>query len=243
MFLTPITRMLLLLHKQRPITGDFLSIGKQTIRWTYDGAKAFLAAEGIQTRDVTPRYDNTTSARKNGRIDDVTFFAMFCDARVKSLDASPYEGADVIHDLCRLLPLKLYDSADFIADGSCLDNIFNPAQALLCFDRMLRVGGRLFMVNAGTMHPDNATYSALSEEWYQLFLEANGYKDIVVQPWSYDFVMDETWIKGRSLIKGPRYTIDSKHCQICVSATKAKRMAKQIQPMQKQYQVLHGKNT
>jgi hypothetical protein len=46
---------------------------------------------------------------------------------------SPYEGAEIIHDLNRPVPDKLKESADFIVDGSTLDNVFDPAMVLRNF--------------------------------------------------------------------------------------------------------------
>src|SRR5262245_60177247 len=60
---------------------------------------------------------------------DVDFFNSFCSANVKAIDVSDYEGAEITHDLCMPLPPHLVGIADFIVDGSCLDNIWDPAQA------------------------------------------------------------------------------------------------------------------
>jgi 2-polyprenyl-3-methyl-5-hydroxy-6-metoxy-1,4-benzoquinol methylase len=67
---------------------------------------------------------------------------------VKAVDVSPYEGAEVIHDLNQPLPDRLRGTADFIVDGSVLDNVFDPATGLRNLTEMLRPGGRLLMSNA-----------------------------------------------------------------------------------------------
>jgi len=241
MYLPAYTRLLLDMHKQRPISGDYLSTGKQTVPWTYQQAKEFLSAEGIATRELAAdaiHYDLRTVERIAGGIDDVTFFALFCDARVRSMDASSYEGADIIHNLCDPVPPELHDSADFIFEGSCLDDCFNPAQLMLNVDRMLRVGGRLFMVNLGTVtNIPGPAYAVCSVDWYTEFLEVNGYTEICVQVWSYVHVADQTWHPGPMMSGTP--AMPSLPCCITVSASKVARVLPQLQPMRKGYRDMH----
>src|SRR5689334_5517345 len=123
MFLPGYTRLMLEMHKREPISGEFLCIGRQTPGFTYNEAKAFLRECGVNWR--TPRrivYDTETAAGKHHNavtdgdkwIDDVTFVAMFSDARVSSIDVSDYENATIIHDMNSPVPPSLYGIADFI---------------------------------------------------------------------------------------------------------------------------------
>lgn len=143
--------------KFRPITGDLLLIGRQKI--------------------IT----------KDGRISTITdteWLASICKAHVKALDVSDYEGAEIIHDMSQPVPDNLKSIADFIVDGSCLDNIFDPAQALRNLSMMLRPGGRIFLCNHGTMMMGALT--AQSPEWYFDFFALNRYVDC--QIWLAAFV-------------------------------------------------------
>ena len=107
---------------------------------------------------------------------DQEFFARFPIASFKALGASSFEGADLVWDLNkRPLPKTLEGISDFIFDGSCLDNIFDPAQALRSLSRMLRPGGRMILVEHGTAI--QGALCVFSPEWFYDFFVANDYLD------------------------------------------------------------------
>jgi SAM-dependent methyltransferase len=95
------------------------------------------------------------------------------DATVISLDLSSYEGAEVVHDLNEPLPPKLHDIADFIINGSCLDNLFDPATAIKSLSKMLRPGGRMLSFELGTQA--HGAFVMYSPEWFFGFYAANNY--------------------------------------------------------------------
>lgn len=145
--------------KLRPITGDLLLIGRQTVEG------------GGQT--------------------DEEFFATLGDARFHALDVSDYEGADVLHDLNAPLPPHLYGMADFIFDGSCLDNIFNVGAAMRSLSLLLRPGGRIVLMEHGTAIQSALT--AFSPEWFFNFFAANDYADCQVYLGVFPFGMGGEW--------------------------------------------------
>ncbi len=154
-------------HEHKPITGDLLLIGRQTIETT-----------GKQTipSDIT----------------DQDFFASFCDARFHALDVSNYEGADIIQDLNQPLPKSLYGIADFIFDGSCLDNIFDVGTAMRSLSQLLRPGGRIVLMEHGTAIQGALT--AFSPEWFFNFFAANDYDDCQSYLGLFPFGMRQGWI-------------------------------------------------
>ena len=122
---------------------------------------------------------------------DKEFFATLGDASFHALDVSDFEGADIIHDLNAPLPRHLYGIADFIFDGSCLDNIFNTAAAMRTLSRLLKPGGRIVLMEHGTaFQGPGAPAGALmtfSPEWFFDFFAAFDYADcqiyLAVFPW------------------------------------------------------------
>lgn len=115
---------------------------------------------------------------------DKELFASFCNARFHALDVSNFEGADILHDLNYPLPPHLYGIADFIFDGSCLDNIFDVGNAMRSLSRLLRPGGRIVLMEHGTsFQGPGAPAGALitfSPEWFFNFFAAHGYDDCQV---------------------------------------------------------------
>jgi hypothetical protein len=94
---------------------------------------------------------------------------------VRALDHSAYEGAEVIHDLCYPVPASLYGIADFIVDGSTLDNVFAPSVVLTNYAALLRPGGRLVAVNA--FSPHDTAYAIMPPLWYLDYFVMNGFAD------------------------------------------------------------------
>jgi len=130
-------------HRYRPITGDVLLIGRQTIEFS----------------------DKT----------DEEFFSQFDGIRFHALDVSDYEGADIIWDLNVPIPITMNGICDFIFDGSCLDNIFDPAAALRSFSKMLRPGGRMMLMEHGTAI--HGALTSFSPEWFFNYFAINDYND------------------------------------------------------------------
>jgi SAM-dependent methyltransferase len=162
-------------HKHRPITGDVLLIGRQTVMLSEPDAMALLRREGVPVRPGFVSEGDHQTIAGQGFISDRSFFSMFTDARVFALDVSDYEGAEIVHDLCFELPDKYAGIADFIFNGSCLDNLFDPARAMRSLSKMVRPGGRMMDIEHGT--PVNGAFICYSPEWFFDFFAANNYAD------------------------------------------------------------------
>ena len=172
--------------------------------------------------------------QRHRNVTDRSFFSMFSDAVMKSLDVSDYEGASIVHDMNIELPTHLSGIADFIFDGSCLDNIFDPARALKSMSRMLRPNGRLFCFNHAT--PIQSAYVCFSPEWFLDYLNANGYCDIQLFTCAFDKVLSPwkivSWAPGGE--KPARDFI------IVAIAEKGAQSTNDLSPIQAHYRKLHG---
>lgn len=74
-----------------------------------------------------------------------------CGAKqVSSLDASNYEGADVLHDLNKPCPDDLRESFDTIVDAGTLEHVFQVITALGTLMSMVKVGGKLVLFDMPT---------------------------------------------------------------------------------------------
>jgi SAM-dependent methyltransferase len=178
-----IARLLLREHRYKPIIGNLLCIGKQTVELTVAQALSIIELElGVKPRvavaDVETDGSTRASAGQN-YITDRAFFALFSDAQYHCLDQSAYEGANIVFDLCDAdLPTQLEGRFDFIYDGSSLDNIFDPAMAIRNLTRVIRPGGRIIHVNrTSRLHGD---YVAFSLSWFHDFYSINNFQDCQV---------------------------------------------------------------
>lgn len=188
--MAPIARAILREHKFRPIAGDGLLIGRQTIPLTLDEAKQMLVDEGVQLRaefdvDADWIYDgDTRSAVGHRYISDRAFFAMFSSIKLKTLDVTDYENAEIIHDMHLPLPDEFKDRFDFIWNGSCLDNMSDPGMAMRSTAQMLKSSGRVICMEMAT--PDFDAYVTFSQAWFFDFFAVNHFEDCKVYTLNFD---------------------------------------------------------
>jgi SAM-dependent methyltransferase len=173
-------------HSYKPVCGNALLIGRQTVYLSPQEYTDLVRLHGIhpseeclnrvtidhQTLDRNPIFATKET------ITDRSVFHLLGTESVRALDHSDYEGAEVLHDLNKPLPKELESIADFIVDGSTLDNVFNPALALQNLNRLLRPGGRLLLVNMLSNHYE--PYTIPNVYWYLDYFVANGFSDCKV---------------------------------------------------------------
>jgi hypothetical protein len=169
-------------HVYKPLRGDALFIGRQTIYYTAPAILQLLHEYGIEP-GIDPaaiEIDLSTVARSKEfvgekLITDVSLMKLFGLTKVMALDHSSRENADLIHDLCYPVPKALCESADILIDGSTLDNVFTPSIVLQNFTRLLRPGGRMFLINAYSSF--ESAYVIMPPMWYVDYFVMNGFAD------------------------------------------------------------------
>lgn len=170
----------------RPLKGDVVLIGRQTVYFTPENILNLMRAHGVDTggaRDADIEIDRTTIGRReeftgHDLITDSALFRLLGVPKVLALDHSDYEGAEIIHDLTKPLPEGLRGCADFIVDGSTLDNVFDPAMVISNFAEMLRPGGRLLTTNVYSNHHE--PYVMIPPLWFLDYFVVNGFVDCKV---------------------------------------------------------------
>jgi hypothetical protein len=176
-----VARLIIKEHKIRSLPEVVYTIGRQTMDFNYSQALGLFAEESIAPKQVDVSIDkNTRRARKDNseHITDKTFFGMLGVSKVIAIDVTQYEGADIIADLNYMIPDTLCDCADFVVDGSCLDNVFNPSMMLDNIGRLLRPLGRFVANNAATAR--ETTYVVFSPLWFLDYFAINRYRDCLV---------------------------------------------------------------
>lgn len=169
--------MLLFEARHRPITGRLLTIGRQAIGLSASEARGLIRDYGLPLLTDAVEADTQTHGRQADRpyISDRSLFAMFSTAEVHALDVTDYEGAEVICDLNLPLPAKYESSYDFIVNGSCLDNIFDPATSIKNISRLLKPGGRVYHFEWGNSH--ETAYLKFSPDWFLDYYAINRFAD------------------------------------------------------------------
>lgn len=166
-------------HAHKPITGEFLLCGRQSVFLTPDQAIEMIGAAGLLRKDIEPRIDRQTrgSAARDWILDE-SFFELFTDARLNAVDVSDYEGADIVHDMCRPVPEEHYGRFSFIFNGSCMDNLAGPLEFLRNTSRMLAPGGVVMHIEHGSR--ERGAYLMYSPDYFFDFYALNGYADCKV---------------------------------------------------------------
>ncbi len=100
-------------------------------------------------------------------------------SRIRSLDASPYEGAELIHDLNTPLPDALVGTTGFLYDGGTMEHVFDVATVLLNMARLVRPGGTLLISTPANGQCGHGFYQ-YSPEFFYRALEAHGFEDVRV---------------------------------------------------------------
>ena len=166
-------------HAYQPLVGETTLVSRQTVDFLPHEIRPFMTGLG-----VTPvaayelELDLHTRASVKQSISDRAFFGLLGVRDLRSMDVSRYEASDIICDLNEPLPKHLLGTADVVVDGATLDNVFNPAQALLNLAGMLRPGGRLLMFNMGSNH--SCPYVILTPLWFYDYFVGNGFPRVLV---------------------------------------------------------------
>jgi hypothetical protein len=100
---------------------------------------------------------------------------------IVSMDASSFEGAEIVHDMNSPVPAELYARFDTIFDGGTIEHIFNAPMAFENVRRMLKVGGTFLSVNAANNQLGHGFYQYSPELMWRLFCAETGFSVELMQ--------------------------------------------------------------
>jgi len=104
-----------------------------------------------------------------------SFWPLLGARSVHSMDASAYEGADLIHDLNTPVPVRFRGQYSVVVDGGCIEHIFNAVQAVKNCMEMVKVGGHYLCVTVANSLLGHGFYQ-FSPEWaFRVFAPQNGF--------------------------------------------------------------------
>ncbi len=94
---------------------------------------------------------------------------------IVSFDASPYEGASVIHDLNQPIPDEPKGRFSVVLDGGTLEHIFNfPAAIKNCME-MVAESGHFLAITPTNNHSGHGFYQFSPELFFRIFSAENGF--------------------------------------------------------------------
>jgi len=94
---------------------------------------------------------------------------------VDSIDYSSFEGASIIHDLNKPVPLSLHLKYDTLIDAGTLEHIFDVRNALDNSTKMIKDGGTIVHILPANNFNGHGFYQFSPDLFFQHYSEKNGF--------------------------------------------------------------------
>lgn len=104
------------------------------------------------------------------------FFRLLGARTQAALDYSPFEGAEVVHDLNLPIPPELAGKYSLVFDGGTLEHVFNLPQALKSCLELVRVGGHFAQLTVANNYMGHGFWQLSPEAVFRVFTAANGFR-------------------------------------------------------------------
>lgn len=104
------------------------------------------------------------------------FFRWLGVEETQALDASDYEGAELVWDLNQPVPAEWEARFDLVIDGGTLEHVFHYPTALANAMRLTCVSGRLVLFTPATNYCGHGFYQFSPELFYRVLSPENGFR-------------------------------------------------------------------
>jgi SAM-dependent methyltransferase len=94
---------------------------------------------------------------------------------IRSMDASPFEGATDVHDLNEPIPQMLAEQFSVVIDGGTLEHVFNFPRAIANAMEMVEVGGHLLLLTPTNNEGGHGFYQFSPELLFRVLSPENGF--------------------------------------------------------------------
>jgi SAM-dependent methyltransferase len=94
---------------------------------------------------------------------------------IASLDASPYEGASILHDMNLPIPADLKGRFDVVIEGGSLEHVFNFPVAIQNCMEMLVPGGHYLGIGPANNFCGHGFYQFSPDLFFRIFSSENGF--------------------------------------------------------------------
>lgn len=105
-----------------------------------------------------------------------SLFRLLGATKVDSMDNSPYEGANVIHDLNVTIPESLHQQYDLVMDGGTLEHVFHFARGLENAMSMVKPGGHIILVKPANGLCGHGFYQLSPELFFRVMSPQHGFE-------------------------------------------------------------------
>ncbi|MEY2481380.1 MAG: hypothetical protein QOI04_2307 [Verrucomicrobiota bacterium] len=149
--------------------GHTLTIGRAQLYLRPSEIQKFRKLIG---RELSPAALDT----KFGGYADAFLQSLLQIQTLEALDYSPGEGATIVHDMNLPVPPELEGKFDAVIDCGTIEHVFNFPVAIANCMKMVRLGGRLFLMTVANNHCGHGFYQFSPEVFFRLFKDANGFQ-------------------------------------------------------------------
>lgn len=218
---------ILALKRQGGVGGEVLCLGRPELFVSEKQAQRLSRQFGLGASGNSA----ATAARE-------TYAEPFLNAfgfdTVRSLDASSYEGASILHDLNTPIPASLEATTSFLYDGGTMEHVFDVATVFKNMARLLKVGGTALISTAANGQCGHGFYQYSPELFYRVF-EANGFEDVRV--YLAGLMPPERWVLAADpkIAKRRIQFLTSEPTQLIAIAKKVRAVESFVVPQQSDY--------
>lgn len=94
---------------------------------------------------------------------------------LEAMDYSAYQGASIVHDMNYPISEEFEGRFDAVIDAGTIEHVFNFPVAIANCMKLVRPGGRLFIITVANNHCGHGFYQFSPELFFRLFKEQNGF--------------------------------------------------------------------
>jgi hypothetical protein len=140
--------------------GRTLSLGHQAVYMKADAYRSFIVSLGVSCRDTDFADD---------------LFRGLGAMEFDIMDASDYEGANIVHDLNQPVKPQLAGIYDCVFDGGVLEHVFNFPLALKNCMEMVKTAGHFITITPMSAYCGHGFYQFSPELFYSALAAENGF--------------------------------------------------------------------
>ena len=140
--------------------GHTLTLGHQAVYIDVEAYRSLISSLGIPCEETIYADD---------------LFRGLGAKSVDVMDASSYEGANLVHNLNEPVSRELVEKYDCVFDGGSLEHVFNFPVALKNCLEMVKVGGRFITITPTNAQCGHGFYQFSPELFYSTLCAENGF--------------------------------------------------------------------